>query len=263
MVQRMEGDVTTRASSTGPRGFVAALVALVASAGALSAQDADFLFGQPKVSVGLHVGYAGASAGSEIFDWTRSELTVGRRDFNSGLLGVELAFRATERLDLALGVEVASSETRSEYRNWVGNDDLPIVQTTSFTRTPLTAGLRYYLLDRGRSIGRFAWVPGGWSPYVGVGAGWTWYRFEQSGEWIDFESDPDAFDIFRGTVRSDGFAPTAQVLAGVQKSLSPRFFLSGEGRYSWASSEMDRDFQGFDAIDLGGFQFVVGISARF
>lgn len=259
----MEGDVTTPAPSTGRGGFAVALFALAASAGALSAQDADFLFGEPRVSVGLQVGYAGASAGSEIFDQTRSELTVDRGDFNSALVGLELAFRATERLDIALGVAFAGSETHSEYREWVGNDGLPIPQTTSFMRTPLTASLKYYLQDRGRSIGRFAWVPGAWSPYVGVGGGWTWYRFEQSGEWIDFASDPEALDIFRGTVMSDGFAPTAHVFAGVEKSLSPRFFLSGEGRYSWASSEMDLDFQGFDAIDLGGFQLVVGIAARF
>jgi len=255
----MEGDVSTPAPSRGSRPFLAALVLWVGSVAPLSAQDADFLFRQPKVSVGLQLGYAGASAGSEIFDWTRSELTVDRGDFSSGLLGIELAFHTSERVDIALGAAFARSEMRSEYREWVGDDDLPVAQSTSFSRMPLTASLKYYLQERGRSIGQFAWVPGTWSPYVGVGGGWTWYRFEQSGEWVDF----DTLDIFRGTVVSDGFAPTAHVLAGVQKSLSPNFFLSGEGRYSWASSEMDLDFQGFDAIDLGGFQFMVGISARF
>ena len=245
--------------------LMAALAALLASAGGLSAQDADFLFGPPKVSIGLHVGYASPSAGSEIFDQTRSELTVDDGDFGSGLLGLELGIRASDRVDIALGVGVARSRTRSEYRDWVGNDGFPIEQTTSFRRIPLVASLKYYLNDRGRSVGRFAWIPAEWSPYVGAGGGWTAYRFEQTGEWVDFNSDgnSDELDIFRGTVVSDGFAPTAHLLAGVQKSLSPHFFLSGEGRYSWASTEMDLDFEGFDPIDLGGFQLTLGISARF
>ena len=88
---------------------------------------------------------------------------------------------------------------------------------------------------------------------------WTWYRFEQQGEWVDFQT----LDIFQGSVVSDGFAPMAHVLAGIQKSLTPNFVASAEGRYAWASSEMDSDFQQFDPIDLGGFQFTVGISAQF
>ena len=187
--------------------------------------------------------------------------SVDDGDFGSGLVGLELGIRASDRVDIAFGLGVARSQTRSEYRDWLGSDDLPIEQTTSFRRVPLTASLKYYLSDRGRSVSQFAWIPGDWTPYVGAGGGWTAYRFEQTGEWVDFESDD--LDIFRGTVVSDGFAPTAHLLAGVQKSLSPHFFLSGEGRYSWASKEMDLDFEGFDPIDLGGFQLAVGISARF
>lgn len=241
--------------------LAATFAMLVGWSGGLSAQDADFLFGQPKVSIGLQLGYAGPSVGSEIFDWTQSELTVSDGDFASGLMGLELGIRASDRVDVALGVAVARSETRSEYRDWVGGDDLPIEQTTSFWRVPLTASLKYFLTDRGRSVGQFAWIPGDWTPYLGVGGGWTAYRFEQTGEWVDFDSNE--LDIFRGTVVSDGFAPTAHLLAGVQKSLSPHLFLTGEGRYSWASKEMDLDFEGFDPIDLGGFQMSVGISARF
>lgn len=241
------------------RPFLVALVALLPAAGPLAAQDADFLFKRPMVSVGIHAGWAGASAGSDIFDMTIDTLTVSRGDFSSGLFGAELAIRATEQLDVSVDLSYARSETRSEYRNWVDQDDLPIEQTTVFRRTPLTVSLKYYLRERGRSIGRFAWIPAQWSPYVGVGGGWTWYRFEQAGDWVDFQT----LDIFTQTFASDGQAPTAHVLAGAEVPLGPRFSLTGEGRYSWASTEMDRDFVGFDKIDLGGFQLTVGVAARF
>lgn len=235
--------------------------ALTVSGGTIAAQEADFLFETPRVTFGIFGGYALPSASSDIFDMTRDSLTVEGSDFYAGVFGAQLGIRLTDRLELALRGEYTRSDTRSEYRNWVDFDELPIEQTTEFRRAPVTASLKYYFEDRGRSIGRFAWIPNRWTPYVGVGGGWTFYRFEQEGDWIDF-TDPD-LPIRPDTFVSDGAAPTAHVLAGAELSMGPRWFLTGEGRYSWASSEMDPSFASFDDIDLSGFHFTVGISARF
>lgn len=230
--------------------------------GGVTAQEADFLFKTPRASFGIYGGYAVASAGSGIFDETREMLTVDRSDFDSGLLGVQLGIRATERVEVSLRAGVARSETRSEYRDFVDLDNLPIEQSTVFRRVPVTANVKYYFDDRGRSVGRFAWIPRAVVPYVGVGGGWTWYRFEQTGDWIDFTDDE--WPIRRDTFLSDGAAPTARVLGGVDVSLGPRWFLTGEGGYTWASAPMDRGFDdSFGDIDLGGFQVTVGVSARF
>lgn len=240
----------------------AVLGALTLSGGDVAAQEADFLFRTPAVTFGVYGGYAVASAGSGIFDFTQEMLTVEQSDFNSGLFGAQLGFRATERVEIAVRGEIARSEARSEYRDFVDFNDLPIEQTTEFRRVPLTASIKYYVKDRGRSVGRFAWIPTDIVPYVGAGGGLTWYRFEQSGDWIDFTDDE--WPIRRDTFVSDGAAPTAQVLGGVDVSLGPRWFVTGEGRYSWASAEMDRGFDDdFGDIDLGGFQLTVGLSARF
>ncbi|MEQ9568552.1 MAG: hypothetical protein RLN75_00045, partial [Longimicrobiales bacterium] len=138
---------------------------------AVAAQGAGdgFLFRTPKVQIGFRAGYAGASASSEIFDFSRNELTLEKGDFSGGLFGVEVGFRVSERVDVALAFSNSSNTTRSEFRDWIGEDDLPIEQETTFTRRPFTATMRYYFDDRGRSVSRFAWIPNRFAPYVGAG----------------------------------------------------------------------------------------------
>jgi outer membrane protein W len=218
-----------------------------------------FLFRRPTFSFGIKGGYALAQGGSEIFDFAREELTLDKADFASSAWGAEMAVRATERLDIAAEVGVTHTSQRSEFRDWVDLDDLPIEQITKFTRVPMTLSARWYLRDRGRSVSRFVWVPERWSPYVGAGGGAIWYRFEQEGDFVDFET----LDVFSALLESDGTTGTAHVFSGVDLSLSSKVVLTTEGRYSWGKMEMGRDFVDFDSIDLDGFQATVGLSLRF
>jgi hypothetical protein len=124
---------------------------------------------------------------------------------------------------------------------------------------PVTGTVKAFLFERGRKISQLAWVPGQWSPFVGAGGGRVYYNFRQSGDFVDYET----LEIFSDTFRSKGNAGIFHVLAGAEWSLSPRFYLTGEGRYSWAEAKMDRDFVGFEPIDLSGFQGTVGLALRF
>lgn len=240
-------------------GAAAALVLTGGGPRSLAAQAPDFLLRTPRASLGIRTGYALATASGEIFDFTREQLTLRRRDFDAMAFGAQLAISATPRLDVALDLSVADAERKSEFRDWVGSDDLPIEQTTEFFRLPLTVGVKAYLRDRGRGVGRFAWVPERWAPYVGGGAGWVWYRFHQEGEWVDYQT----FDIFRDRFTAKGSTPTVHLYGGADLSLGPAVFLTAEARYSWARAELSGDFVGFDAMDLSGIQGTVGISLRF
>jgi hypothetical protein len=224
-----------------------------------AAQGSGFMFKRPSVTLGVRLGYALPRAGSEIFDFTREQLTVDKNDFNALSFGGELAIRAIERLDVALNLGYEKSDTRSEFRDWVDDDDLPIEQDTRFTRIPLTLGVKAYPWERGRRISRLAWIPKRWAPYLGAGAGVVWYRFEQVGDFVDFET----FEIFSSEFESQGSSALAYLSAGVDVSLGPRWLVTGETRYAWASADMDRDFVGFDNIDLAGFRMTAGFSVRF
>ncbi len=228
-----------------------------------AAQGSGFAFKRPTATLGVRLGYALPRAGSEIFDFTREQLTIDKSDFNALSFGGELGIRAIERLDVALNLGYEKSDARSEFRDWVDSDDLPIEQNTRFTRIPFTLGVKAYPLERGRRISSLAWIPKRWAPYFGAGAGVVWYRFEQVGDFVDFET----LEVFFSEFESRGSSPLAYLSAGVDVSLGPHWLVTGETRYAWASTwastEMDRDFVGFDNIDLAGLRMTAGFSVRF
>lgn len=240
---------------------VSMAVVLAVFAGAWTAElvaAQDFLFRRPSVTLGVRFGYAMPRAEGEIFDFTRDELTIDKSDFNSTAFAGDLGLRVGDRIDLSVGLGYENSEIDSESRDFIGDDDLPILQTTSFERVPLTFGLKAYLTDRGRRISDLAWIPGRWAPYVGGGVGLVWYEFEQVGEFVDYET----LDIFYDRFTSSGGSPLAYATAGFDYSLGLRWIFTAEARYSWASADMGNDFIGFDPIDLTGLRAAFGFSLR-
>ena len=263
-----------RSAFRGHGGVRAACVALVltgAAAGPARAQTAGdgFLFRPPAGTVAVRGGFDVARAGSDVFTFVTDELTVNRRDFSAPAVVFEVTYKVSPRMDLVFGVATSRSSTLSEYRptpqaprGYADNNNLPIEQTTSFQRVPLTASLKMYLGDPGRSIGRFAWIPKRYAPYVGAGGGAMWYRLRQEGDFIDFKTP--TLNVFPDTFDSDGWAPTVHAFAGTEVSLSARFAVSVEGRYQWARAALNsRDFSGFDPIDLSGFAVTSGITIRY
>jgi hypothetical protein len=238
--------------------FALSLLAAASTAGAQS-EGRGFLFKRPIGTFSLHGGFDRAQAGSDIFDFVTDTLTLGRKDFDAISFGADLAFQITPRIDLTFSADYAASSAKSEFRHWTDLDDLPIEQTTSLRRIPLSASVKAYLKPRGQTVGRFAWIPSKYSPFVGAGGGAMWYRFRQEGDFIDFQT----LDVFGDLFDSRGWTPTAHALAGVDFSIGPRFVLTTQGKYTWAKAEMSGDFTGFDKIDLSGLAATLGINVRF
>ena len=234
-------------------------VSAVVAAPAARAQGGDgFLFRRPPSTLALRFGYDQASAQSDLFTFVTDQLTLRRGDFSSLTIAGDLAGRLSDRVDLVFGAAFAKRGNRSEFRDWLDQDDLPIEQRTTFQRLPLTVGLRAFVKPRGRAVGQLAWVPAARSFYVGGGAGAMWYRFRQAGDFVDFET----LDVFRDQFDSSGWTFTAYGLAGMEMSLGTRFFLTGEARYTWARSTLADAYKGFDRIDLSGLALTAGIGIR-
>jgi outer membrane protein W len=241
--------------------FMISALALASLAPVIPAQDMGngFLFGAPTGSFVVRGGWAMARAGSDLFSFTTNQLTLNRGDFSSPSGDIDLAFNVTPQWQIVASGSVAITNRRSEFRHFEDNNNLPIEQTTSFSRVPLTLNVKRYLTSTGRSIGRFAWIPSRFAPYVGIGGGVMHYRFRQSGDWIDFKT----MDVFPSEYESDGWAPTANVQTGVDYSLNARFALTGEARYVWSNAPLSQDFQGFQKLDLSGFSTSIGVAVRF
>jgi opacity protein-like surface antigen len=225
------------------------------------AQDSGdgFRFRAPTGSWSFRGGFAMPTANSDLFTFTTSNLTVNHSDFNAVEIGTDLAFTIAPRLDLTFDVSYAGMNKGSEFRNFVDNNGQPIEQSTSFARTPITVNARYYLMSRGRQVGRFAWVPARFAPYVGAGVGFMNYSFDQKGDFID----DSTMAVFPDEFRSTGWAPMAQALVGVEWSMGPGWALRTEARYLSASATPSSDFSGFHRIDLSGLTTSVGLFVRF
>ena len=237
-----------------------ALALLVfATSPALAQSGNGYLIGRPDGSVTLRGGFAHPLAGSDVFDFARKQLTLGHSAFDGFALGGDVSFVLRSDLDLVVGLDWSGSSSRSEFRDYVDNKQLPIEQTTSLSRIPFTASLKWYPVPRGRSVGKFAWIPAKYAPYLGAGAGIMWYSLTQDGDFVDFKT----LNVFSHRFESSKAGPTAHVLAGFEYSLNQRLGISTEGRYIWSRADLGDDFSGFKPIDLSGFSTSVGLLVRF
>ena len=234
-----------------------AIVTVTRPSHAQSAGD-GFLFHAPGGSWGVYGGFNRASASGDVFAFVTKQLTLNRGDFSSATFGSNLAVRLSPSNDIVFDVSVAGVSRRSEFRAWVDQNNLPIEQTTSLLRVPITLSIKHYLTARGRSISRFAWVPAARAAYVGIGAGMMRYRFHQVGDFVDFQTR----NVFPDDFKSAAWTPMLQALAGIDVSLSQSIVLTGEARYTWARGPMGRDYVGFNRIDLSGIALTTGLSIR-
>ena len=81
-------------------------------------------------------------------------------------------------------------------------------------------------------------------------------------QWGNFVDPADTI-IFTDTYASESWTGTAHVFAGADLPLGPRFVLSAEARYTWATTPLGPDFSGFGDMDLSGLSVTVGVGVRF
>ncbi len=227
----------------------------------------DFLFGQPRGIVGLSTGLLRASGGG-VFDWIRDDLVlgvdangefipIGERAYDTVLFRFAGGFSLGPRVDLVIDVAPANRTFASEYEKFEENGR-PITQSTRVWQVPINASVRYWVLPRGRSIGRLAWVPSTLAFHVGAGGGTRWYRFEQIGDFIDFSD----FSISSDRLRSQGWALSRHVSAGVSVRLTRRLFAVAELRRVWSRTVASATYN-FDDVDLNGVQMTGGVEFVF
>jgi hypothetical protein len=233
----------------------------VGAVGVAEAQDpsADFLFGKPRGSLGARGAWQMAAASSDIYDFFNEELTIEKGDFDSFLFGVDASFAVASRIDLVAGFEITRASVSSEYRDFVDENDLPILQDTRLTILPVTLSVKLYLTPKGREVSRYAFVPAKVRPYVGGGGGFVWYELEQAGDFVDFVD----LTIFTSAFQSSGWGFASQAFGGVEVGLTPRWFLTVEGRYLWSDADLGGDFVTFEPIDLSGARIGAGINFSF
>lgn len=255
-------------SSLALAAVLAAGAALVPAHASAQAGSGDgFLFGAPRGALTLRAGFDQPRAGTPLLQEVGS-----RGDYGAVSLGGELSFALGRRVDLGLDVSFARSTANVAYNGFdevINGQRVPIRNQTSFTRLPITANLRYYLLPRGESLSRFAWVPTRVAPYVGIGGGTARASFRQEGDvvlalgdWREGQPDPPIERVERS---ASSWTPVAHALAGATFSFSPRLGLTTEARYTAVGKADAQDvyFGRADRMDLRGVTGTVGLTIRY
>jgi hypothetical protein len=216
----------------------------------------DFLFGRPAGTLGLRVSWLSNHSGSDWYDFVTDQLTIDRKSFNSPGIGTDLGITITPRLDVMVGFDYSQSTTPSEYRDFVDNNRLPIEQSTLLRGANISGGLKFALTERGREVGRLAWVPRKVVPYVGAGGGAMWFQVRQSGDFVDYVD----LSVFSDVFETKGWAPTVHAFGGVDVRVMRRGYVTFDARYTWASGDLGPDWIDFDPIDLSGLRLSAGIN---
>jgi hypothetical protein len=240
----------------------AVVLALIALPSVSFAQTGKgFLFRKPVGSFAMRAGYEASATNGAGFDQFRSETTLGSHSFDSFNLGFDLNYFATRYLDVTMTLDVSSRSNTSEYREWEENGK-PIVHESELDRVALGAGFRYNLLSRGRQISSLAYIPAKTVPYIGATAGVMWYEFSQKGDFVEVVNDSTG-NIFSDELISHHYGAMGQVFGGLERRLTARWSLVGEGRFTESNSRFTKDYLGLGDIQLSGLALTVGASVRF
>ena len=216
----------------------------------------DFLFGRPDGTLGIRVNWLSGRAGSDWYDFVTDQLPLERKNFNGPGIGTDLGITLSSRFDVMAGFDYSQSTTASEYRHLVDNNRLPIEQATLMRNVNISGGLKFALAERGRDVGRLAWVPKKVVPYVGAGGGAMWFQVRQYGDFVDYVD----LSVFTDVFESKGWAPTAHAFGGVDIRVLRRGYVTFDARYTWASGDLGPDWIDFDRIDLSGLRLSAGIN---
>ena len=209
-------------------------------------------------SLELRIGGFFPRADSNLFRDDSQLYTVRKNDWQGVYGGAEFSLMPSNHVELGFSLDGYGRTVDTNYRDYTRADGREIFQSLKLTLVPLGATLRLFPADRYATV----------SPYVGVGPDLVFYKYEEFGDFIDFQSPGAGLDIVPDHFRSDGARPGFHVTGGLRLRIGHDFSVLGEGRYQWARVTLGDDFRpqpGQDSLrlDVSGWSAVVGLSIRF
>jgi hypothetical protein len=222
----------------------------------------------PQTHNGIHFrfGWFAPSGDSQVWDDNQAAFTLSPSDFDDFIFGFGFVRSLNNNVELGFTMDFYEEVVLSGYDDWVDSAGFAILHDTRLELVPLRFDFRF--LPAGRyairgSAGQRRLLQA--VPYLGLGAGFQFWEYEEVGDFLNFSPDPANPRVFPGRFVDDGVEPEFHVLAGVELPLGPNAGIVFEGVYSWSETELAGDFQEMDLgdLDLGGFSITLGFVARF
>ena len=208
---------------------------------------------ETKQAIGFNLGYfalRGEDArvnGDVLFNDLES-LAFDIKDFNSASVGAEWLVGLGDFIEAGVGANYYQRTVPSLYRNLVNTNGSEIEQDLKLRVVPMSATVRFLPIGRN-----------GFAPYVGAGISVFNWRYSETGEFVD-----DNSDVFRASFHASGNVVGPVILAGLRAPVGDRWTIGGEIRYQKAEGDTSAE-PGLlgDKIDLGGWTTSLTMHVRF
>lgn len=197
-------------------------------------------------SISLKAGLFYPTAQSELWEINLENLSFTKHELSNLYIGVEYDFFLGPNFSVFFEGGTYSREILSEYRDYTYGDDTPIYQNLYLRLSNFDLGFKIF--PAGHRLPLY--------PYLGAGISLVSWKYEQWGEFIDFEFD----EVYEGFADTRTISPGANARAGLVFRFQRHIGFLVEVRYQYIKGALSSLFEGFDKLDLGGITFNVGFS---
>ena len=173
-------------------------------------------------------------------------------DFTNVTFGAEWLVPIGRYVEFGAGASFYKKTVTTEYVDFVDSDGTPIEQELSQRLIPLSFTGRVLPLGQSSPV----------QPYVGGGINLIFWNYSETGEFIDFGTNPPLVFEDDETFEDSGTI-VAPVLLGGLRYATDAFSVGGEFRYQWAEADLEPGLFSGTKIDFGGWTILGTIGFRF
>jgi len=240
--------------------------------------------------VTFKLGFFIPRAESDLWQIEFENMSFSKSDYYGSNFGFVYEYFLTRELSLTFGIDGFNKNKMGNYMDWIGiygsavgepmldfaypleyqDDFFPMDRFGIFhsflvSITPIQLSLKITPMGRGKSI----------IPYIGGGVGLYIWSVRIQGDVVDFSDvyydpvlDVDVYPVWESFLREDSRLSIGyHGFAGIMIPVAQKFTLELEFKYNYAKGNfrtgLDASFEGFNAFDLSGYQFSLGMNYWF
>ena len=201
------------------------------------------------VQVGAFRPWGGdARVENDVLVTNRQYLFFDIKDFTGVIVAGDWAVSLGDYVEAGAGFGFYQRTVPTIYADWVNADGREIEQDLKLRIMPLTAIMKILPLGSKRAF----------QPYVGGGLGVYFWRYSETGEFVDFVDG----SIFSDSFVESGTSVGPVAVFGLRGRVSGQATIGVEARLQWGQGNLSQDFLS-DKIDLGGYNILATFGYRF
>jgi len=197
-------------------------------------------------SVNLKVGLFSLQMKSDLWETNMENLALIEGDMKDTIYAIEYEHFLNRQFSLTFEVSHYEKEHYSAYRDYEYDDGSSINQNLALNLTAMEVNAKFYPSTYMR---RF-------NPYLGGGVGLYYWKYEQWGDFINF----DDFTVDEGYADTRTYTLGFNARAGFVLRFKRNVGVSFEARYQFLKGQLSSLFEGFEPLDLNGFSINVGLN---